>query len=52
MHILNMSAENHRQALREVECDRHPMHRSSLSAENCQHMQKVDSDIRRQLIHD
>ncbi len=49
---MEIISENHSQALRELNCERHSMHRSSLSAENCQHMQKNDSDIRRQLIKD
>jgi hypothetical protein len=46
-----MSAED-RQAIREVDFDIYSMHRSSLLAENRQHMQKDECDIRRQLIQD
>ena len=50
-HISSMAAEDC-QALWEYDWDRYSMHRASLLAENRQHMQKVESDIRRQLIQD
>lgn len=47
-----MTAEDH-QAIRELNFDINSMHRSSsLLAENRQHMQKFECDIRRKFIQD